>query len=90
VAEAKLDTAKLGAAAGTLAPCDAGTFFARGGGSGAARTTLGRRVPASESDWGVASGPNVTSAGRLIAAANAVPATAAVAMIVSPLLTHTP
>jgi len=61
-----------------------------GGGKGAACTTVCGRGPASESDCGVVSDPGVTSAGRVTVAANAVPATAAVAMIVRPLLTSSP
>jgi hypothetical protein len=45
---------------------------------------------ASEGDWGVVSGPSVTTAGSVIAAAIAVPVTAAVAMIVRPLLKSSP
>jgi hypothetical protein len=80
--------ATLDAVPRALAPGDA--CPAGGGGKGAARTTVGGRVPARESDCGVVSDPSVTSAGRVTAAANAVPATAAVAMIVRPLLTCSP
>jgi hypothetical protein len=45
---------------------------------------------AREGDCGVVSGPSVTTVGSVIAAAMAVPATAAVAMIVRPLLISSP
>jgi hypothetical protein len=64
--------------------------LAGSGGSGAAWTTVRGAPAASEGDFGVVSGPSVTSVGSVIAAAMAVPATAAVAMIVSPLLTCSP
>ena len=70
---------------------EAATCFARGGGSGAARTNFcGPPPPARVSGRGVLSGPSVTSAGSVRAAASAVPVTAAVAMIVRPLLKSYP
>jgi diguanylate cyclase (GGDEF)-like protein len=68
--------------------CAAGAF---GGGSGSAWTmTLDGLTTAIGSDSGGASGPSVTSAGRVTAAASAVPATAAVAMMARPRLTSSP
>jgi hypothetical protein len=97
VTEALRGAKTLGAAITTLgaeAPgADArelGARLAGGGGSGAARTTVFVGPAASEGDCGVVSGPSVTTAGSVIAAAIAVPATAAVAMIVRPLLTSSP
>ena len=87
--------AKTAAAVGNEAlrarRCDLAACLAFGGGSGAARTTL-RGVPGAASGGArrVESGPSVTIAGSVTAAAMAVPATAAVAMIVSTLLTNSP
>jgi len=76
---------------GTPTAVEGATRLACGGGSGAARTTLcGPPPPARVSGRGVVSVPSVTSVGRVTAAASAVPATAAVAMIVRPLLTSFP
>jgi hypothetical protein len=57
---------------------------------GGAWTTVGRPPPASGSDSGGASVPNVTIAGSATAAANATPATAAAATIARLLLTSSP
>jgi hypothetical protein len=84
-------TTRLGAEARGAFACELGGRPAGGGGSGAARTTVRGGVPvASGGDCGAVSGPSVTTAGSVIAAAIAVPATAAVAMIVRPLLTSSP
>ncbi len=65
--------------------------WALGGGSGAACTTTLCGVPTGMgSDSGGVSLPSVTSAGRVTAAASAVPATAAVAMMARPRLTSSP
>jgi hypothetical protein len=80
----------VGATAGGAPACVLGARLARGGGSGAARTTVRDGPAASEGDRGILSGPSVTTAGSVIAAAMAVPATAAVAMIARPLLTSSP
>jgi len=89
--------AKTAAVAGNEAlrarRCDLAACLAFGGGSGAARTTLcGVADPGAASGGArrVESGPRVTIAGSVTAAAMAVPATAAVAMIVSTLLTNSP
>jgi hypothetical protein len=64
--------------------------LARGGGSGAAWTVVREGPAASRGDCGVVFGPSVTRVGSVIAAAIAVPATAAAAMIVRPLLINSP
>jgi hypothetical protein len=83
-------TTTLGAEARGAAALELRARLAGGGGSGAARTTVFDGPAVSEGDCGVVSGPSVTTAGSVIAAAMAVPATAAVAMIVRPLLTSSP
>ncbi len=61
-----------------------------GAASGAAGTTVREPPTASGSDSGGESEPSVTTVGSVTAAANAVPATAAAAMIVRLLLTRSP
>jgi hypothetical protein len=83
-------TKTLGAETLGVERCGFEACLAGGGGSGAACTVV-REAPAeSGGDCGVVSGPSVTTAGSVIAAAMAVPATAAAAMIVSPLLINSP